>query len=48
MGGAPKFEESQSLPDLSYADVARTMGLQAISVDTDDAVAGAWERGAGR
>ena len=28
MGGAPKFEESQSLPDVSYADVARSMGLQ--------------------
>ncbi len=43
MGGSPKFEESQSLPDLSYADVARSMGLQAISVDSDDAVAGAWD-----
>ncbi len=43
MGGAPKFEESQSLPDLSYADVARTMGLRSISVDTDDAVASAWD-----
>ena len=36
MGGAPKFEESQSLPDVSYADVARTMGLNAIAVDTED------------
>jgi pyruvate dehydrogenase (quinone) len=43
MGGSPKFEESQSLPDLSYADVARSMGLQAISVDSDDAVASAWD-----
>ncbi|HEX3284411.1 MAG TPA: thiamine pyrophosphate-requiring protein [Mycobacterium sp.] len=43
MGGAPKFEESQSLPDVSYADVARSMGLHAISVDTDEAVAGACE-----
>ena len=43
MGGAPKFDESQSLPNVSYADVARSMGLRAISVDTDDAVAGAWE-----
>jgi len=47
MGGAPKFEESQSLPDVSYADVARSMGLRAISVDTDDAVAGAWEQALG-
>ncbi|HKV19636.1 MAG TPA: thiamine pyrophosphate-requiring protein, partial [Mycobacterium sp.] len=43
MGGAPKFEESQSLPDVSYADVARSMGMRALSVDTDDAVAGAWD-----
>ncbi|OBK74641.1 thiamine pyrophosphate-requiring protein [Mycobacterium sp. 1274761.0] len=43
MGGAPKFEESQSLPDLSYADVARTMGLRAVAVDSDDAVAAAWD-----
>ncbi|OBB01332.1 thiamine pyrophosphate-requiring protein [Mycobacteriaceae bacterium 1482268.1] len=43
MGGAPKFEESQSLPEVSYAEVARTMGLRAIAVDSDDAVAGAWD-----
>ena len=44
MGGAPKFEESQSLPDVSYADVARTMGSAAIAVDTEAVVAGAWEQ----
>jgi pyruvate dehydrogenase (quinone) len=44
MGGAPKFEESQSLPDVSYADIARTMGLNAIAVDTEDGVGGAWEQ----
>ena len=43
MGGAPKFEESQSLPDLSYADVARSMGLRGIAVDTDDAIGPAWD-----
>ena len=43
MGGAPKFEESQSLPDVSYADVARSMGLKAIAVDTDDAIGPAWD-----
>jgi pyruvate dehydrogenase (quinone) len=43
MGGAPKFEESQSLPDLPYADVARSMGLKAIAVDTDDAIGPAWD-----
>jgi pyruvate dehydrogenase (quinone) len=44
MGGAPKFEESQNLPDVSYADVARSMGLHAIAVDHDDDVGGAWEQ----
>jgi pyruvate dehydrogenase (quinone) len=44
MGGAPKFEESQTLPDVSYADVARSMGLHAIAVEVDDDVGGAWEQ----
>jgi pyruvate dehydrogenase (quinone) len=44
MGGEPKFEESQSLPDVSYADLARTMGLNAESVDDPEALAGAWGR----
>lgn len=43
MGGAPKFEESQGLPDVSYADMARTIGLDAVAVDTEDAVGAAWE-----
>ncbi|MET8431111.1 thiamine pyrophosphate-requiring protein [Nocardia sp. NPDC004860] len=43
MGGEPKFEESQTLPDVSYADVARCMGLAAIAVDRPDAVGPAWE-----
>lgn len=44
MGGAPKFEESQSLPDVSYAEVARAMGLSAISVEHPDEVGDAWDR----
>ncbi len=44
MGGAPKFEESQTLPEVSYADVARTMGLRAIAVDDPDSVGPAWEQ----
>ncbi|MFE4460051.1 thiamine pyrophosphate-dependent enzyme, partial [Nocardia tengchongensis] len=43
MGGEPKFEESQTLPDISYADVARCMGLSAIAVDDPDAVGPAWD-----
>ena len=30
MGGAPKFEPSQSLPDVSYAAVADAMGISGI------------------
>jgi pyruvate dehydrogenase (quinone) len=44
MGGSPKFEESQSLPDVSYADLARTIGLNAVAVDTDDAIGPAWDQ----
>ncbi|MBF6102418.1 thiamine pyrophosphate-requiring protein, partial [Nocardia terpenica] len=44
MGGAPKFEQSQSLPDLSYADIARVFGLGAVAVDDPDDLAGAWRQ----
>lgn len=44
MGGDPKFEESQSLPEVSYADVATAMGLRSIAVDDPDALASAWQQ----
>jgi pyruvate dehydrogenase (quinone) len=44
MGGAPKFEESQSLPDVSYAEFARSLGLEAITVDDPDDLGPAWDR----
>jgi pyruvate dehydrogenase (quinone) len=44
MGGAPKFEESQNLPDVSYADIARTMGLEAVSVESPDDLGPAWDQ----
>ncbi len=44
MEGAPKFAESQTLPDIDYASFARSVGLGAINVDTTDAVAPAWEK----
>jgi len=47
MGGAPKFDESQTLPEVSYADVARAMGLHAIAVDDPDAVGPAWDEALG-
>jgi pyruvate dehydrogenase (quinone) len=43
MEGAPKFEASQSLPDVDYAGFARSLGLQGITVDTPDDVGPAWE-----
>src|SRR5207248_10588959 len=44
MGGAPKFQESQEIPDLSYAEFARGIGLEGIAVDTPDEIGPAWER----
>jgi pyruvate dehydrogenase (quinone) len=43
MGGAPKFEESQNLPDVSYADFARSIGLGGITVRTPDELGPAWD-----
>jgi pyruvate dehydrogenase (quinone) len=44
MGGAPKFEESQVLPDVSYAQFAESLGLEAITVDDPDYLGPAWDR----
>jgi pyruvate dehydrogenase (quinone) len=43
MGGAPKFEESQTLPDVDYAGFARSLGLEGISVVEADQVGPAWD-----
>jgi pyruvate dehydrogenase (quinone) len=43
MGGAPKFEESQDLPDIDYAGAARLFGLDAVAVDSPDELGGAWD-----
>jgi pyruvate dehydrogenase (quinone) len=43
MGGAPKFEESQSLPDVSYAGFAESLGLGGISVDKPEELGAAWD-----
>jgi pyruvate dehydrogenase (quinone) len=42
MGGAPKFEQSQSLPEVSYADFARSIGLGGIAVDDPERLGDAW------
>jgi pyruvate dehydrogenase (quinone) len=44
MGGAPRFDESQLLPDVSYADFARAVGLDAVTVTDPDELGPAWER----
>ncbi|SMD24686.1 thiamine pyrophosphate-requiring protein [Lentzea albidocapillata] len=43
MGGAPKFEESQTLPDVDYAGFARSLGMLAIDVDSPDQLGRAWD-----
>jgi pyruvate dehydrogenase (quinone) len=44
MEGAPKFAESQSLPDVSYASFAASLGFEAIEVRDPDQLAPAWRR----
>ncbi|MER7834705.1 thiamine pyrophosphate-requiring protein [Streptomyces sp. NPDC096040] len=43
MEGAPQFLPSQSLPDVRYADFARSLGLAGMRIEQPDGVAGAWE-----
>ncbi|GAB3726292.1 thiamine pyrophosphate-requiring protein [Amycolatopsis oliviviridis] len=43
MGGAPKFEPSQSLPEVSYADFALEVGLGGIAVDDPARLGEAWD-----
>jgi pyruvate dehydrogenase (quinone) len=44
MGGAPKFTESQTLPEVDYAGFARSLGLGGITVEHPEEIAGAWEQ----
>ncbi len=44
MTGVPKFEDSQSLPDISYAAFASSLGLQAIEVNQAEEVGPAWDK----
>jgi pyruvate dehydrogenase (quinone) len=44
MGGAPKFPESQELPDVSYEGFARSLGLGGIFVDDPDQLGVAWDQ----
>ena len=44
MEGAPKFTESQQLPDVSYEGFARSLGLHGIAVDKPEQVGPAWDQ----
>ncbi|QVQ28132.1 thiamine pyrophosphate-requiring protein [Achromobacter deleyi] len=44
MGGDPRFADSQWLPEFSYADYGRLLGLEGIRVDSAEQVGPAWER----
>jgi pyruvate dehydrogenase (quinone) len=44
MEGAPKFVESQQLPDVSYEGFASSLGLHGIAVDEPGQVGPAWDR----
>ena len=43
MEGTPKFSASQDLPDVQYADFARSLGLGGRRIDSPDEVASAWD-----
>ncbi|HET6288230.1 MAG TPA: thiamine pyrophosphate-requiring protein [Amycolatopsis sp.] len=43
MGGSPKFEPSQSLPEVSYSDFALQVGLGGIAVDDPAMLGEAWD-----
>ncbi|MFE1359305.1 thiamine pyrophosphate-requiring protein [Streptomyces carpaticus] len=44
MSGAPQFEPSQHLPDVPYAEFARSIGLLGIRIDEPGGVQPAWQR----
>ncbi len=44
MSGAPQFLPSQAIPDVPYADFARSIGLDGIRVERPDDVEDAWRR----
>ncbi|NKI45275.1 thiamine pyrophosphate-requiring protein [Streptomyces physcomitrii] len=44
VSGAPQFLPSQALPDVAYADFARSLGLGGLRVEKPAEVAGAWRQ----
>ncbi|WP_298181193.1 thiamine pyrophosphate-requiring protein [Saccharomonospora sp.] len=43
MGGTPKFEESQNLPEVPYAEFAKLVGLHGITVDDPADLGRVWD-----
>lgn len=43
LGGSPKFEDSQNVPDFPYAQYAELLGFKGIKVDKPEEVGPAWE-----
>lgn len=43
LGGTPKIDETQDLPDLCYADFAKMLGLGGMRIDRPEKVGIAWE-----
>ena len=44
MQGEPKYEDSQQLPDFSYAAFAQMLGLDGERVEDPEQLGAAWER----
>jgi len=44
MQGEPRYEDSQELPDFSYADYARMLGLDGVRVEDPEALGAAWDQ----
>ncbi|MFF7726729.1 thiamine pyrophosphate-requiring protein [Streptomyces sp. NPDC008001] len=44
MEGAPQFLPSQAIPDVPYADFARSIGLDGVRVEEPGAVVAAWQQ----
>ena len=44
MAGNPKFEDSQVVPDFSYAEYARLLGLEAVLMKEKEDIVPGWER----
>jgi pyruvate dehydrogenase (quinone) len=43
MEGDPKFEASQDIPDVPYAEYARLVGLQGVRVESPEEIGPAWD-----